>query len=227
MRMFRILHKWLGLIVGLQIVLWTVSGLAFAWLEHADVAAEASLRAPAMRALTPDVPVCEPRACLPEIARGGMLDVTLMPLPDRWVYRLRWTDRIELRRAEDGARFVVDEATVRSLATARYAGRRAPGRVSYHPQPTLEARDAGAVWQAAFDDAERTSLYFAGDDGRLVAARNDTWRLFDFFWMLHTMDYRGRDDFNHPLVILFATGALWLGISGAFLLFEAFRPRRR
>jgi hypothetical protein len=91
----------------------------------------------------------------------------------------------------------------------------------------LEARGAGAVWEAAFDDPGRTRLYFSAEDGRFVAARNDRWRLFDVFWMLHTMDYRGRDDFNHPLVILFTTGALWLGISGVLLLLQSFGVTHR
>jgi uncharacterized iron-regulated membrane protein len=97
----------------------------------------------------------------------------------------------------------------------------------------VEARGAGAVWRAEFDDAARTTLYFAAHDGRLVAARNSTWRWFDFFWMLHTMDYRGRDNFNNPLVITVGTAALWLALSGLLLLFRSFRredfylPRRQ
>ncbi|MGH8131268.1 MAG: PepSY domain-containing protein, partial [Steroidobacteraceae bacterium] len=206
----------------LQVLLWTVSGLAFAWLDHADVASEGSVRAPPVRVLGPEDPVCEPDACLRGRAQADILDVTLAPLLDHWVYRVRLRDGIELRRAEDGARFTIDETTARALAVAHYAGKGTLHAVSFHPGTMLEARDAGPVWQAAFDDPERTSLYFSADDGRLVAARNDSWRLFDLFWMLHTMDYRGRDDFNHPLVILFATAALWLAISGGLLLFRAF-----
>jgi hypothetical protein len=89
----------------------------------------------------------------------------------------------------------------------------------------VEARRTDRVWSAAFADETGTTLYFAADDARFVVARNDTWRLFDFFWMLHTMDYRGRDNFNHPLVILMATGALWLSISGVLLLTRSFRAR--
>jgi len=79
------------------------------------------------------------------------------------------------------------------------------------------------VWQVRFNDAKRTALYFAADDGHLVAARNSTWRVFDFFWMLHTMDYAGRDNFNNPLVITASTGALWLALSGLLLLMRTFR----
>jgi uncharacterized iron-regulated membrane protein len=221
-RTLRILHKWLGLIIGLQLLLWTVSGFMFAWLDHDAVSAEHGTHVPPRAVLTAGERVVEPDAWIANYPLAEVLDVTLMSLLDRWVYRIRLKDRVELRRADDGSRFEIDEALVGRLARAHYAGDGAPRIVSLHT--TLEARGAGAVWQASFDDSQRTSLYFSAADGRLVATRNDTWRLFDFFWMLHTMDYRGRDNFNNPLVILAATGALWLGISGGLLLFRAFRP---
>jgi len=220
----RLLHKWLGLIVGLQLLVWIASGLVFAWLDHDAVAAERSVRPRPAPRLARSASLVEPDAWLAEYAAVELIDVTLMPLLDQWVYRVRLTDRVELRRAEDGLRFAIGEAMARELATATYGGGGVLQRVAYHATTPIEARGAGAVWQAAFDDSDGTSLYFSAEDGRLVAARNATWRWFDFFWMLHTMDYRGRDDFNNPLVILVGTGALWLGISGIMLLWRAFVP---
>jgi hypothetical protein len=216
------MHKWLGLIVGLQLMLWTMSGLVFALLDHEDVAAEHVVRALPVVVLKPDVRLVEPVTWLGDYASSEVVDIALIPWHDRWLYRVRLADRVELRQAEDGSRFVIGEAAIRRLATATYAGTGTLRTVSFRATPVLEARGAGSVWQAAFDDADQTSLYFSAEEGHLVAARNDAWRLFDFFWMLHTMDYRGRDDFNNPLVILFSTGALWLGISGALLLIRAF-----
>jgi uncharacterized iron-regulated membrane protein len=221
-RVLRIMHKWLGLVVGLQLMLWTVSGLVFALLDHEDVAAEHVVRALPVVLLEPDVRLVEPEAWLGDYAGSELVDISLISWLDRWMYRVRLADRVELRQAEDGSRFEIGAAPIRRLATATYAGTGALRTVSLLATPTLEARGAGSVWQVAFDDADQTSLYFSAQDGRLVAARNDAWRCFDFFWMLHTMDYRGRDDFNNPLVILFSTCALWLGISGALLLIRAF-----
>ncbi len=221
-RVSRTLHKWIALIVGVQLLLWIVSGLAFALLDHHDVTAEHSVRAPPVSFLAQTESLVEPAAWLGDYAGSELVDVTLMPLLDRWVYRVRLRDPIELRRADDRSRFAIGDAVIRRLATATYAGDDALQGVLLHATSTIEARDAGPVWQAAFDDAGRTSLYFSAEDGRLVAARNDAWRLFDFFWMLHTMDYRGRDDFDNLVVILFSSGAPWLGISGGLLLFRAF-----
>jgi hypothetical protein len=222
MRLMRLLHKWLSLIVGLQLLLWTVSGLMFAWLEHDTVMAHETSRTPSAPVLADSVAIFEPAGLLAGRKGASLQDVTLMSLGDDWVYRLRSTDGTELRRAADGTRYVITESVVRALATTHYAGRGSLNRIALRQPPVLEARGAGAVWEVSYDDADGTTLYFSNEDGRFVAARNDTWRLFDLFWMLHTMDFRGRDDFNNPLVILFTTGALWVGMTGALLLFQVF-----
>ena len=78
--------------------------------------------------------------------------------------------------------------------------------------------------RAEFDDERDTRLFVSPHTGRLVARRNDVWRLYDFFWMLHIMDYRERTDFNHPLLITASVIALIVSMSGFLLLF--YRVRR-
>jgi uncharacterized iron-regulated membrane protein len=226
MRFLRFTHKWLALIVGIQLFLWTLSGMVFAVLDHHEVSAEHSVRMPDTPQLPADGALVEPHAWLDDYAADSVRGIRLMPLLDRWVYRVELPNRVELRDARDGGVLVIDAPLAGKLAAARYAGDGALREVVHHPQSTLEARKAGPVWQTTFTDAQNTALYFSAADGRFVAARNDTWRMFDFFWMLHTMDYRGRDDFNNSLVILVASGTLWLAVSGVILLFRAFRPVR-
>ena len=57
---------------------------------------------------------------------------------------------------------------------------------------------------------------------RFLVMRGDTWRTWDFFWMLHNMDYVNRKSFNHPLIIVVAFGALWMAGTGFYLLFKSF-----
>lgn len=222
MRTLRLLHKWLGLIVGLQLLLWTASGLVFAWLDHGAVAADDSVRELPLPVLPENAGLLEPAILLAGFDSGELPGVELLAVGDAWAYRMKLGDRVELRKAGDGVSFIIGDPLVRRLASDRYAGPGTLRAVIHHPRPTIEMREPGPAWEATFDDPQRTSLYFSGIDGRFLGARNDSWRLYDFFWMLHTMDYRGRDDFNNPLVILAATGALWLGISGALLLLQSF-----
>src|SRR3546814_12131109 len=88
----------------------------------------------------------------------------------------------------------------------------------------LEVRDQETpMWSVTFEDGEGTTLYVSGQDGRVLERRNDTWRIFDFVWMLHIMDYTGRQDFNNPPVIMAGSGGLWTALSGFWLLVTGFR----
>ncbi len=219
----RKLHKWLGLLVGLQVILWAVSGVMFAWLDPAAVAAAGSVRTAEPTVLLPAAVKSEPATWVRDYAQQDLYDIRAVPLADRWVWRIELQDRVELRAIEDGAPVQLDEAWARQLALGRYGGSGSLVAATLQTSPDIESRASGPVWRAQFDDAQRTALYFAADDGHFITARSASWRVFDFFWMLHTMDYAGRDNFNNPLIITVGMAALWLTISGIVLLLRSFR----
>ena len=223
MQFLRKLHKWLGLLIALQVILWAASGVMFAWLDHPKVSAAGSVRSVEASVLTSALVRSEPTAWLDEYAQQDLYDIRAVSLADRWVWRVELQDRVELRALEDGAPLKLDEPWIRRLALGRYAGGGTLTAATLQTQPDIESRSKGPVWRAQFDDPQRTALYFAADDGNFIAARTASWRLYDFFWMLHTMDYRGRDNFNNPLIVTIGMAALWLSISGVLLLTRSFR----
>jgi Na+-transporting NADH:ubiquinone oxidoreductase subunit F len=227
MLFLRKLHKWLGLVIGLQVILWAASGVMFAWLDHDEVRAEGRVRTVEPPVLSPVLLKAEPATWLDQYAQRGLYDLRAVALADRWVWRIELHDVVELRAVEDGAEVKLDEAWIRRLALERYGGDGQLVAATLQPQPDVETRASGPVWRAQFDDSQRTALYFSADDGRLIAARTASWRLYDFFWMLHTMDYAGRDNFNNPLVIVVGMATLWLSISGILLLLQSFGLTRR
>jgi Na+-transporting NADH:ubiquinone oxidoreductase subunit F len=223
MLFLRKLHKWLGLVIGLQVVLWAASGLMFAWLDPDAVDAAGSVRAVEPAVLSSTVVKTEPATWLGDYSAPDLYDVRAIRLADRWVWRVELRDRVELRSIEDGARVNVDEPWLRRLALERYAGGGRLIAATLQTQPDIASRASGPVWQAQFDDPQRTALYFAADDGHFIVARTATWRVYDFFWMLHTMDYVGRDNFNNPLIVTIGMATLWLSISGIVLIGRSFK----
>ena len=83
------------------------------------------------------------------------------------------------------------------------------------------------LWRADFDGWNQPTLYFSPTTGALVSRRHELWRVFDFVWMLHIMDYAGRENVNNWLLRGFALLAMLTALSGAWLLWFAFPRRRR
>jgi hypothetical protein len=195
----------------------------FAWLDPDAVDAAGSVRTVEPAVLSSTTVKSEPATWLGDYPAQDLYDVRAILLADRWVWRVELQDRVELRSVENGARVNVDEPWLRRLALERYAGGGRLIAATLQTQPDIASRASGPVWQAQFDDPQRTALYFAADDGHFIVARTATWRLYDVFWMLHTMDYVGRDNFNNPLIVTIAMATLWLSISGVLLLIRSFR----
>lgn len=220
--LFRRIHKWVGLILGLQFVLWTASGAMMALLDHHEVSGEhlAHEHEP-MAWPTQVVPPAQLQASL-----GGaqVLGFALRPLLHGHVYEVTTPTGIRLIDATSGQRMIIDAELAKAIAEMDHAGEAAASRVSRVTEPTLETRDqSGPLWRVDFADDENSSLYVSEATGKVVERKSDTWRLWDFFWMLHNMDYVERKSFNHPLIIMVAFGVLWLSSTGFYLLFKSFR----
>src|SRR3546814_20507564 len=84
------------------------------------------------------------------------------------------------------------------------------------------------MWRVDFANEDNSSSYVSAETGQPLVDRTDTWRVWDFVWMLHNMDYANRTSFNHPLIIFACFSALWLSFTGFYLLFKLFlRARKR
>jgi uncharacterized membrane protein YkoI len=117
----------------------------------------------------------------------------------------------------------LSEAAATRIATADFAGMgKIVSATLLESNPPIEYRGDLPVWQFSFDDPDSTNLYVSPLSGKVVARRSSTWRVYDFLWSLHIMDYRDREDFNNWLVVMSAAVALILTISGMVILVYRF-----
>ncbi len=217
----RRLHKWVGLLLAIQFVLWMSSGVVMSLLDAKKVQGrEYRIKPPA----APEWPrnVLAPDAVLAASA-GKVMAITSGWLLDRPVYQLQGDKRSWLVDASDGRSVSIDGALARTIASASYSGSGKAGTprlLNY----TLETRaHKEPVWRMDFNDEDETAVYVSSVSGNVLEHRNNTWRLFDFFWMLHIMDYSERTDFNNPLLVSSAIGGLWMALTGVWLLFASVR----
>ena len=77
------------------------------------------------------------------------------------------------------------------------------------------------AWRITLTE-ENAAIYVGGKTASIRAVRTDSWRLFDFLWSLHIMDYEERENFNHLLIQALAIISLITVISGLILFFSTF-----
>ncbi len=217
--LWRKIHKWVGLILGLQFVMWTLSGTVMALLDSDKVGGHS----PASMAVAART---WPANLAPPASAKEVEGLILRRIVDRPVYEIKNSQGVDLVDARSGDPILIDAALAENIARDAFHHNSPTTSVALLDKANLEARDhSGPMWRINFSDEENSSSYVSAETGRPLVNRGDTWRLWDIAWMMHNMDYVNRTSFNHPLIIFVAFGALWLSFTGFYLLFKSFRRR--
>jgi PepSY-associated TM region len=216
MRRFARWHIWLGWIVGLPVLMWTVTGLFMVARpieqvrgEHLRVAAKAEAL-PAGSEIVLAVPQDKPVRSITTAMESGKV-----------VTRLDYADGSLARFGEDGAALpALDEAAARALVAAEIAGGEKVVSATLYPADKVpfDFRRPMSAWQVALADG--THVYVGQHGGKIEAVRTRWWRTFDFMWGLHILDPQAREDTSHPLLIGLAALSVIGALLGCVLLFR-------
>ncbi|HYD14529.1 MAG TPA: PepSY domain-containing protein [Allosphingosinicella sp.] len=212
-------HKWLALLMAVQILFWFASGLFFAWFPIERVRSEHAK----VELAAPPVPLDEAAAGLARLRGAGLAGAETVE-----VRRLLGRP-VALLKPHGGRPVLYDLADARRLspipmnvaaqvAEADHSGNLRAARVSRVTEETTEYRGLLPAWRVDFEDGEGRAIYVAADTGQVTARRSTLWRTYDFLWGLHIMDWRGHEDFNSWLLIVATLLSLVMIIAGIVLL---------
>lgn len=212
------LHKWIALIIGVQVFLWVTGGVVMSVIPIERVRGEHHAPTRPAAAL-PLADVLSPA----EAAARARIDPTKVELKDTprgpaWILTPPKGPAVPVD-ARSGERLAgFDAPAAMRYARQAYVGKGQPVRAVLLPTAPQETGKEGPLWRVDFNDEERTSLYLSPQTGETVSRRSNLWRFYDFFWRLHIMDWTKGENFNHPLLIAAALLALGTVIAGFVLL---------
>ena len=224
------LHKWIALVVGVQVLFWVLGGLVMTAIPIERVRSEHHVAEARPQPLAFDAVLAPDKAAAVAGVRPVEATLKTTPRGPLWVFRTadKATLAVDARTGRPVPPLTGPQA--RAAAAGAYAGEGRPVAARYFKAAPQETGKDGPLWRVDFDDAERTSFYVAPDTGEVVSRRSDLWRFYDFFWRLHIMDLKTGEDFNHPLLIAATALTLFVVLTGFILLWirlaRDFRTRR-
>ena len=243
----RRIHRYLGVILGIQFLLWTIGGLYFSWSNIDEVHGDFQKRNAPL--LSSNISLVSPTMILDSIKKVYQIDsivsIQLIEILGKSFYQVRCISAIHsevnhqhhiaatthLANAETGqlrGPLTRDEAI--EVAKIRFNGEPKVKLVEYltttdnHHEYRESPLPAYAI---TFEHPTKTTVYVASELGTVQKFRNNKWRLFDFLWMMHTMDYEGRDNFGNILLRIFSIFGLVTVMSGFSLFFVSAKWRRK
>ena len=215
-------HIWLGWIVGLPVLFWTLSGLVMVARPIETVRGEGLIaEAPALPSGL--------AAVAPAIGPRPVASLRLEPRPDGPKWLIRYADGgARLADARTG-RLLPPPAAAEAarIVETRYTGQARISAVdrTAAEAPPLDFRRKVAAWRVTMSDGTR--FYLDAATGEILARRTSWWRFYDLMWGLHIMDLNTREDAHNPLLIGFGALALVTTLLALVMLPLTLRRRRR
>ncbi|MBK8054878.1 MAG: PepSY domain-containing protein [Saprospiraceae bacterium] len=221
-------HRYLGLILGIQFLFWTIGGLYFSWTSIETIRGEdIKNEKPSLIIPTGGRSLSTLTDSLQSVKQGLMIDqIQLVDILGEAHYQVHIKKpelKVLLFNAHSLApRKEINEKEAIELAQKSLKNPSKLLKTEYlttthgHHEYREKPLPAYAI---TFDKPNNTTVYVSPNLGSVQSFRNDKWRIFDFLWMMHTMDYQERDDFNNWLLRLFSIFGLVTLLSGFTLFF--------
>lgn len=217
-------HRYGGLLILAQVMVWSVGGLAIFLLDFSDLYVFKDPRpVPLSQAKLSLVTIEQtvkkhyPKATITALTVrnvGGQVFYTLQLLPP--------TRQVLLNNQ---GQFInaIPEKLIRMLAEENYKGDGLFKRVELLNRSSGNYVSSIPVYRATFTDEQKTEMYFDPKTGQLLAKRRWPWRIYNKMWEWHLMKYTADDRLNKWLLLGFALLTIGVSITGGI---KFLTPRR-
>lgn len=213
-------HKWLMAFIGLQFIFWSATGLYMVSIDIHRIHGEHLVHP-----VTAKIELSEVEYPITALFEQypGATDVSLEWLLNRPVYQFKSTSdegQWRLVDAKSGKTLpTISETDAVTIAKQQYAlGHKLHSAVflDNNAPPELSPRHL-PVWQVEFEHFSRPTLYISALTGQVVTKRHSYWRIFDWMWRFHIMDYDDGENVGNWLLTLLAISGLIAALAGAVL----------
>ena len=215
-RSIRVLHKYFSFIVSIQLLLWTVSGIFFAFNKIELIRGEGYLLSNDDTSLFKS----------PEFIVQSSDVVTVMKRLDKTVFIIKDNDGVKYLdfRGEELAKLTPKESyeIVRNMTTLT------PKTIYEINQDVAGSEYRGRLLPlyriTSYDKNDKEiNVYINPFSGKIEAIRTFSWRIWDFLWGLHIIDWNDRDNINNIFLQIFSLLALVSSITGIILFFRTLK----
>lgn len=233
-------HRYLGLFTGIQFVMWTIGGIYFSFSDMDEIHGDHQRKA-SHTAFQADIELVSPAEVLAQIPATAVTSVRLIDIMGVPHYQVAYHGasdhavhdsghehsamplQTQLALAATGElRPALNEQEAVELARLSFVEPVEVSQVEYLTKENINGHheyrgSALPAWAVTMEHPTQTTVYVAAEQGVVTKFRNNKWRLFDFLWMLHTMDYQGRDNFGNILLRIFSVAGMITILSGLAL----------
>jgi len=215
--MIRLFHKYLSLVISIQLLLWTISGIYFAFNKIELVRGEQYLIEQKVSKLN-----------LKEVESSfSGKNVNFVRRLDEWIIKVETDSGFSYTDLQGQNLDELNAEEVREVV--RQSTNLKPLMVQRIDKPEIRAEFRGRnlpIFKVATSTTDNINVYVDAFTGEVTAIRSDSWRIWDFLWGAHIIDYSERENINNFLIKILSILALLSSLSGIVLFFKTFKFKK-
>jgi|TARA_B100001245_G_scaffold146018_1_gene109137 hypothetical protein len=215
--MVRIFHKYLSLAISIQLLLWTISGIFFAFNKIELIRGEQYI----LEQKNTKLDLNEVTVSL------AAKNLNLIQRLDEWVLKVEENsevyyldfsgNKLKSLNSEEAKQVVREKTNLFPVEALRIE----------KPSTGSEFRGRNLpLFKVSTKSDENVNVYVDAMSGEITAIRSDSWRTWDFLWGTHIMDYSERENIDNLLLKIFSLLALVSAMSGIILFFSGLKNRK-
>lgn len=220
-------HKWLMLFIGVQFVIWSVTGAYMVFFNIDYIHGDSLVKNHQTKIVPANI-----QYSLKELLKQypDAKRISVGKFIDKEVYRFLVEEKKHLLDARTGALLTpLNKTTALNVAKHYYTGDGVVVEVELITEnPPFElGRWTLPAWRVNFDDFGSPSLYISAQSGLLVTKRHELWRIFDWMFRFHVMDYSEEENVKNLLLFWVTLFGILACLAGLVLTyFRVFKPNK-
>jgi len=214
--MVRTFHKYLSLAIAIQLLLWTISGIYFAFNKIELIRGEQYI----LEQENTEVNLKKFTASF------KANNITILKRLDEWILKVEEDplvhyidlkgNKLNSLNSEEAKQIVKNKTSLIPLIAVKIE----------NPSKGSEFRGRNLpMFKVTTNSDDDVNVYIDALSGEVTAIRSDSWRIWDFLWGTHIMDYSERENIDNLLLKIFSILALISALSGIVLFFSGLKRR--
>jgi len=206
-------HKYLSFFISLQLLLWTISGIYFAFNKIELVRGEQYLNHLETSFDLSKLEFEIEKAKEVEFKKRLGTEIVIIKTKDATRYLNMLGQPLTKISMEDAMASVLTQTTLIPFATEEIVNEKSGSEYRGRSLPIYRVKSKNAK-------GTELNVYINVYSAEVVAIRSNKWKIWDLMWGFHIMDWKERDNIDNILLKIFSILALVSSLTGIMLFFK-------
>jgi len=209
----RKIHKYLSFFISVQLLLWTISGIYFAFNKIELVRGEQYLK---KTEESYDLSIFNfkiDKASDIDFQKRLGKEIIIINSNDSVRYLDKFGIPVKKMSSIEAMESVINQTSLTPLIAEEVLNEKAGSEFRGRSLPIYKVKTKSK-------DDSKINVYINMYSGDVVAIRSDKWRIWDLMWGLHIMDWKERDNIDNLFLKIFSILALVSSLTGIMLFFK-------